>query len=64
LAVAQSRLEAELGNVKMEVQGDEDGDKVYIQTSAVIPTFLPFLDQKIRFSLKAKADMLKEKWRP
>ncbi len=63
LAVARNRLEEELGSVKMDFQGDDDGEKVYIQAAAVIPAFLPFLDRKIHFNLKARAEMLKERWR-
>lgn len=63
IAVANRNLNMGLGNVDKNVKGSANDEKVVVQTSVKIRSFLPFVGSFVRFDLQGKADMLKEGWR-
>jgi hypothetical protein len=63
IVTAGHNLDTGLGNVEKKVKGSADGNKVIIETSVHIHSFLPFLGPLVKFDLQAKADMYKESWR-
>lgn len=63
VAVARRNISVGLGQIETEVTGSGDQEVVTIQVEATVPSFLPLLNQRIKFNLKAKANMLKEGWR-
>jgi Flp pilus assembly protein TadG len=62
IAVANRNITTGLGQVKTEVTGSADNEAVSIQVEATVPSFLPILNQSLKFNLKARANMIKEGW--
>lgn len=63
IIAASRNLAAGLGRVEKNVFGSADSNKVTIETSVKIHSFIPFLSSVITFDLQGKADMFKEGWR-
>jgi TadE-like protein len=61
---ANRTLDAGLGNVKRDVNVTDDGTQVIAEVKAEVPAFLPLISQVVKFELKAKAEMVKERWLP
>lgn len=49
--------------VAVRVEGVADGETVYIDVKAAVPTFLPFLDKVLKFDFHSRANMVKEGWK-
>ena len=49
--------------VTVKVEGVDDGETVYIDVKAAVPTFLPFLDKVMKFDFHSRANMVKEGWK-
>ncbi len=63
IAVAGRNLNTGLGDVAKNVKGNAEGNKVIIETSVRMHSFLPFLGPFVQFDLQGKANMSKEGWR-
>lgn len=62
IAVANRNITTGLGQVKTVITGSGDNEVVSIQVEATVPSFLPILNQSLKFNLKARANMSKEGW--
>lgn len=62
IAVANRNITTGLGQVKTVITGSGDNEAVSIQVEATVPSFLPILNQSLKFNLKARANMIKEGW--
>lgn len=51
------------GGIDKDVKGSADGNKVTIEASVQMHSFLPFVGPIIKFDLQSKANMYKEGWR-
>jgi hypothetical protein len=63
ISAATRLINSGLGSrTAVNVEGAEEGDTIYIEVKAVVPAFLPFLDQAFKFDFHSRANMLKEGW--